>query len=738
MNSLPIPMGVAKAATARDVLLDRQVISDAKQATALVVLPSNEGFGSAFCVDRSGYFVTNTHVVEGVSSGKTVSLVLHAETPKQKVLEAKVVHLAPKWDLALLKTVDTQTDLKALTLRKEDTIADQTTVTALGFPYGDTFKVEGSEYPSVSVNIARINRSNMQNLGKSSFEFSAQVNPGNSGGPVIDETGNVVGVVFATKLGTGKGYAIPLVHLRQFLFSPKLELTLPRSTFASRYDEALFQANVTTLIRPSEGLQLELKLKPERGEERTYPMIRVDDTDSFQVRAPLVPRDSIASLNATFRFLDKPISGIIKDQKFQVDDNSYWLSDMPSDLFVDGSHEFNIPPFAIKSGDDELSVDCREALGASLQRIEPSRVEYTIIVRREGREIASEGGEFKFNNVPSLAVKEYAFTKPLQVAWNSLEADDHPPTKSNVREVPLFTPISDVASGETGKCLTLHAKLAQRILLFDVGKKRLRHVIRTTGEELLMAASKHKLVLIYPDSGRIERWDLSTGKRDATTTVPSDRLVKSVALGGAGDGPILLHGASRIDSTPIWTCIDLASLRELELDKPLPTVDSSEAISIYASASGEVFGGPACAFTINGTKVTSIELQLESIAKYPNYIDSVIPSADGKRLFYRGFSFSSTGGFIGRGRHAYPAYDPRYAIQNPDGGNRVMICNFMDGNINPVIRLTPRKENPNRNEVGFLAFQKRHHLYADLKLLVSLSNTNDSLVFEEMPYWKQD
>src|SRR4051812_43051562 len=81
----------------------------AKAATALVVLPEEKGFASAFCADPSGYFVTNYHVVKDLSPGQRLTLVLNAGEQNEKSVVASVVRTDEVDDLAIVKAQEDMT-----------------------------------------------------------------------------------------------------------------------------------------------------------------------------------------------------------------------------------------------------------------------------------------------------------------------------------------------------------------------------------------------------------------------------------------------------------------------------------------------------------------------------------------------------------------------------------------------------------------------------------------------------
>ena len=187
-----------------------EVIRKAKSATALVVLPSARGFGSAVCLDEAGYFLTNEHVVRS-SGSSSVTLVLAAGEDDQQVVEAEVVRRDKEKDLALLKA-NGKRNYTPLELGLDTELVETQTLIAFGYPFGTALKVKEKEYPSISVNVGRITALR-RNKGKlEQIQTDAQVNPGNSGGPVITTDGKVVAIVRSGLLRTGVNFTIPVFY----------------------------------------------------------------------------------------------------------------------------------------------------------------------------------------------------------------------------------------------------------------------------------------------------------------------------------------------------------------------------------------------------------------------------------------------------------------------------------------------------------------------------------------------
>jgi serine protease Do len=144
--------------------------------------------GSGFIIDKAGYIVTNNHVIEDADK---ISVILQDDT----VLEATIVGRDPKVDVALLK-VTPKTDLKPLKWANSDKVRVGQWVLAIGNPFG----LGGS----VSVGIISA-RARDINAGQYDdfLQTDAAINRGNSGGPLLDENGDVVGINTAIYSITG-------------------------------------------------------------------------------------------------------------------------------------------------------------------------------------------------------------------------------------------------------------------------------------------------------------------------------------------------------------------------------------------------------------------------------------------------------------------------------------------------------------------------------------------------------
>jgi len=160
--------------------------------------PSPRAMGSGFIVDPSGLVVTNNHVVTGATE---VTVTLNDGTQ----LSAEVVGFDPKTDLSLLQ-VETDRELPSAIFGNSDQARVGDRVFAIGNPFG----LEGT----VTTGIVSARGRDIRSGPFDDFlQIDAPINQGNSGGPLFDVTGKVIGVntaIFSPNGGNvGIGFAIP-------------------------------------------------------------------------------------------------------------------------------------------------------------------------------------------------------------------------------------------------------------------------------------------------------------------------------------------------------------------------------------------------------------------------------------------------------------------------------------------------------------------------------------------------
>ena len=165
---------------------------------SVVQIIAGSGSGTGFIINENGLTVTNRHVVEG-NNQVAVRLATGEE------YRGSVTERHPSLDLAYVE-IDANRRFTPIAIGNSDTIRVGEDVIAIGFPLGRSLGLE----PTVSVGIISAKRNNR-------LQTDASLNPGNSGGPLLDMFGQVAGVVVSrvetNKAGrpvTGIGFAIPI------------------------------------------------------------------------------------------------------------------------------------------------------------------------------------------------------------------------------------------------------------------------------------------------------------------------------------------------------------------------------------------------------------------------------------------------------------------------------------------------------------------------------------------------
>src|SRR5437588_1613682 len=162
-----------------------------------------EGAGSGFIIDPRGYILTNYHVVEGAQS---IEVVLG----DQSRYPAKYIGADQRNDVALVKIEPKGKQLTVLKLGDSRAIQVGQKVLAIGNPFG----FQSTLTTGVVSALGRTVQTSQTTAIEEAIQTDAAINRGNSGGPLIDTRGEVIGINTAiyTPSGTtaGIGFAIPI------------------------------------------------------------------------------------------------------------------------------------------------------------------------------------------------------------------------------------------------------------------------------------------------------------------------------------------------------------------------------------------------------------------------------------------------------------------------------------------------------------------------------------------------
>ena len=206
---IPTPVvAVPEGITAEDIydLARSQVVGISTESPGLFGIPELSGSpisGSGFIVSSDGYILTNFHVIEiAHKNNLPINVILNDGTS----YEATVVGFESINDVAVIK-IDAE-GLNPSIIGNSDDIRVGQTVYAVGNPFGDLVYTMTDGIVSALDRVVSVEGKSIR-----TFQFSAAVNRGNSGGPIYNADGEVIGIVTAKVVRgnvEGIGFAIPI------------------------------------------------------------------------------------------------------------------------------------------------------------------------------------------------------------------------------------------------------------------------------------------------------------------------------------------------------------------------------------------------------------------------------------------------------------------------------------------------------------------------------------------------
>ena len=171
-------------------------------------LQNSQGIGTGFAISEQGHILTCNHVV----SEELVEVI----SPQGDRWKVPLIGRSPNSDLAMLQVPNLEQP--PISLADSVEILEGQTVFALGYPLGLEF--------TVSKGI--VSNRNLVRNGLSYVQTDVSLNPGNSGGPIVNERGEVIGIANrAIAENQGLGFAVALRHV--LAFASQLRVTVKRA-----------------------------------------------------------------------------------------------------------------------------------------------------------------------------------------------------------------------------------------------------------------------------------------------------------------------------------------------------------------------------------------------------------------------------------------------------------------------------------------------------------------------------
>lgn len=237
----------------------KQVLKDKGSAVCLIEITDGKKIkssGSGFLISKDGYILTNAHVVKSAKYNQDLKIKIKFlfSDNSNKEYVAAVARFSKSLDLSVLKIAGNFEKFCSLSLSSELQIMDD--IMVVGYPLGKNIKATPGVLQAFQT---------FDDFGQM-LDISVDVDPGNSGGPVFNSNGEVVGVVTAELRGLNFNLAIPAELVNKYITMSETEKivhiqTMPPS--ARIYVNGLFKG-VSPLDIEFYGIKAEIKAEKDQ------------------------------------------------------------------------------------------------------------------------------------------------------------------------------------------------------------------------------------------------------------------------------------------------------------------------------------------------------------------------------------------------------------------------------------------------------------------------------------------
>ena len=174
----------------------------------MVVVRHSQGAGTGFLIGRNGLILTNHHVVDTTNR---VDVVFLGEDGSRRREEVVILRADPLRDMALLQLLNPKDLPDPLLIERFRPVRTGESVVAIGNPG------MGSETLDHTITEGLLSNARRRVGTQTFLQTSAAVNPGNSGGPLFDRKGRVIGMITLKAQLDNVGFAVPAPVLWEFV-----------------------------------------------------------------------------------------------------------------------------------------------------------------------------------------------------------------------------------------------------------------------------------------------------------------------------------------------------------------------------------------------------------------------------------------------------------------------------------------------------------------------------------------
>jgi hypothetical protein len=302
--------------------------------------------------------------------------------------------------------------------------------------------------------------------------------------------------------------------------------------------------------------------------------------------------------------------------------------------------------------------------------------------------------------------------------------------------------IRNVVRGGGGRFLILHLPKLRQLAVFDVNQAKVVKYLPVASDNVQIAAGMTKLVLVYPDTKIVQRWNLLTYERELTSTLPLGDGIAGVGMGYGSDGPLVIQTVREPVSGEDHF-LDIQSMQLIDLRVQIVGhVHRGANAQMRGSADGRTFG-----IASGGDHPYLLTIQGDGVTIRGTEQGGAVPGPDGKTIFGMGvFSpeLKRLGGSPVNNTFCVPALSGPFYLAIPSGafhpgnpGDRKSrgIDLRLVGDNRPLLTM-PEIENAARDVFGGnragLSTDQRYHFIPAAQLLVTIPETMDRLVLHRL------
>ncbi len=310
-------------------------------------------------------------------------------------------------------------------------------------------------------------------------------------------------------------------------------------------------------------------------------------------------------------------------------------------------------------------------------------------------------------------------------------------------EFNLPAAFDEVCVGGGGRYLILHLSSLKKLAVFDLSKGDIAGYVPAEDERIVYTAGVDTLVLVKTSSRTVEKYDLATQKRLATRKHSGDQPIGLVAMGSTSRGPVLVVLERQEIPTGIRPAmaelLDLETLDKLDVKMPQGHQFGFQAPNVvYASANGRVFGchrrGAPQFFTL---EFHGNELKLHASHTGSMFVQ---PDDTGERVYTTKGVYTSELRLLQQPRanrlRVLPATSGPFCmrVRQPVSGKGSLVEICLTVESEPLIQMGDVEvpESVNHPGVPYVGIAKRIFFVPEAQLLVTLPNSNDTVVLRRL------